>query len=1019
MKLPDFSIKNYQFILILVVLVFVVGLYSLLNMPRTEDPDLALPFYTISVVYPGTSPEDMQELVVKPIEDVLDEIDDLNQILTTIEVGLVLFNIEGRFGIDRIRKLDEITREVNAIRNQLPNDIYSLDIEQYRPEALTNIIQFALVSETASYREMNATAEVLEHQLKRIGGVRKVDIEAYPEEEIRVAADFQRMAAQNVSLDMILHALTDQNMNIPGGTMNIGSGRFGIQTSGSLNSLDEIRQIPVASGNDHVVYLDDLADIFYAHEDIRWIGRYMGQRTIYINIKRESSKNLIQVTDNIFDKLAEFQALIPSDMSLELAFEQASAVEGRINDFFLNLFQGIVLVAVVILLFLGFRSALVTGAVIPVAMIAGIGVLNAVGYGLQQISIAALVIALGLLVDNGIVVVENIVRFRKKGHSLIDAAVKGTSEVGYAIISSALTTVLVFAPLAMMQSGPGEFLRSLPVTVIIVLIFSLILAITFIPILASNLMSTRERKDSLVDKMIRHFITRYYRPSLDIALRFKGLVFSVAIILFAGSLMLFPFIGVSFFPTADKPVLLIEVDLPNGANMNETDRAVRFVENILDETPYVNNYTSNIGHGNPQIYYNRFPESYKSNHGQILVNFGNWDQDRFYATLSDLRESFERYPGARISFSELTNGPPFNAPVEIRILGEQLDSLTALSQQVEDIIRNTSGTVDVNNPLALNRTNINVDINREKASMAGLSIASVDRTIRAAMAGFPSDKAIMNDGNEYPIMVRMPFEEQTEVSDFDKIYLTSQSGDQIPLNQIANIRFGSATNSFIHHNLQRGTSVMANVKNQDRVAAITEEIISGLNDMNWPDGYSYYVAGEYESQDETFGDMTILVFIALFCIFAVLVLQFRSFLQPLIIFSAIPMAITGSFIALFITGWSFSFFAFVGFISLIGIVVNNSIILVDYANQLLRKGRSVLEAITESAETRFIPIILTTTTTIVGLLPLTLSGTSLWSPLGWTIIGGMVTSTALTLLIVPVLFLWFTSEEKKRNEAGL
>ncbi|REL32914.1 AcrB/AcrD/AcrF family protein [Rhodohalobacter sp. SW132] len=1013
MQLPEFSIKNYRFILILVVMAFVVGLFALFTMPRTEDPDMALPFYTISVVYPGTSPEDMQELVVKPIEDALDEIDDLTEILTTIEEGLAVFEVEAGFGIDRIRKLDEITREVNGIRNQLPDGIFSLDIEQFRPEALTNIIQFALVSETASYRELNATAEMLEHRLKRIDGVRNVDIEANPEEEIRVAADFQRMAAQNVSLDMILHALTDQNMNIPGGNLNIGSGTFGIQTSGSLKSLDEIRQIPVASGASHVVYLDDIADVFYAHEDIRWIARFMDQRTVYINIKRESSKNLIQITNSIFGQLEELQAAIPSDMSLEVVFEQASAVEGRINDFFLNLLQGIVLVAVIIFLFLGFRSALITGAVIPIAMIAGIGVLNFIGYGLQQISIAALVIALGLLVDNGIVVVENIVRFRKKGHTLIDAAVKGTSEVGYAIISATLTTVLVFAPLAMMQSGPGEFLRSLPVTVIIVLILSLILALTFIPLLATRLMSdSPEAKESWVDRFIRHLISRYYRPALDIALKYKGFVFSSAVILFLGSLMLFPYIGVSFFPTADKPVLLIEVDLPHGTNVEETDRAVRFVEGVLDETEFVKNYTSNIGHGNPQIYYNRFPESFKSNHGQILVNFEEWDQERFYSTLRNFRESFARYPGARISFSELTNGPPFYAPVEIRILGERLDILKDLSLKVEDLIRNTGGTIDVNNPMALNRTNINVDINREKASLAGLSIASADRTIRAAMSGFPADKAIMSDGKEYPIMVRLALDEQTAVSDFDKIYLTNQYGEQIPLNQVADIRFGSATNSFIHYNLQRGTTVSSNVTNQDRVAAITEEIIAGLNEIDWPDGYSYYVAGEYASQHETFGDMTILVFVALFGIFAVLVLQFRSFLQPLIIFSAIPMAITGSFLALFITGWSFSFFAFVGFVSLIGIVVNNSIILVDYANQLLRDGKSVLESITEAAETRFTPIILTTTTTIAGLLPLTLSGTSLWSPLGWTIIGGMITSTALTLLIVPVLFLWFTTEER-------
>lgn len=1023
MKLPAIAIRNYQFILIVVLIGCIVGIYAIQVMPRTEDPDLSLPSYTVRAVLPGTSPADMEELVVKPIEDALEDIDDIEEVITIIDEGIAIVQIEARFGLDYARKLDEISREVNAIRNQLPDNLLELNISQFKPEDVTSIMQLALVSESASYRELKLVAEDLEQAIERIPGVKKVDIEALPEEEIRISADFARMAMQGVSVDMILGALSDHNANIPGGSIKAGSRSFTVQSSGSIRSLESIKAIPLGADPSHSLTIGDIAEVFYTHEDLRWKGRYNGNRAIYLTVKREATRNMVDVSAQIMTTLNDFRQHLPNDMQLKVAFEQASAVEERINGFFSNLLQGMGLVSVVILVFLGIRSSIITVTVIPVAMIMGIGMLYFAGYGLQQISIAALVIALGLLVDNGIVVVENIVRYQKKGYSLTEAAIKGTSEVGYAIISSTVTTLLAFAPLAMIQSGPGEFLRTLPLTVIFVLVVSLALALVLIPILATRLLKPTPNSavngttpirqvPELVDQLIGSFIRRVYRPSLNTALRYRGLVFAGAITLFLSSLALFPFIGVSFFPTADKPLLLIEVDLPPGSSIDETDRAIRYVESILDTTTYVRSFTANAGHGNPQIYYNRIPEAYKPQHGQLMVNFQTWDPVQFYSTLDQFRVAFARYPGAKITFRELVNGAPFNAPVEIRILGPELVRIAALSVQVEDVIRSVNGTTDVENPLARNRTELAVELDMDKATRHGISVASFDSAVRSVVTGISTEKAVMPDGVEYALVVRRHSDDETRIRDLDHLYMPTVQGDFIPMRHIAAVRFRPSVNSFEHFNFERSSSVTANVTDVNLTTAITEEIIGKLELLTWPEGYTFYVAGEYETQQEAFGDLQNLLILAMIGVFAVLVLQFRSMLQPIIIFSAIPMAITGSFIALFLTGWSFSFFAFVGFISLIGIVVNNSIILIDYANQLRREGRSILRSIIESAETRFTPIILTTTTTVGGLLPLTLSNTGLWSPLGWTIIGGMITSTALTLLIVPILYIWFTPESK-------
>ncbi|MEL7148273.1 MAG: efflux RND transporter permease subunit, partial [Bacteroidota bacterium] len=358
----------------------------------------------------------------------------------------------------------------------------------------------------------------------------------------------------------------------------------------------------------------------------------------------------------------------------------------------------------------------------------------------------------------------------------------------------------------------------------------------------------------------------------------------------------------------------------------------------------------------------------------------------------------------------LKNGPPFEAPIEIKVIGDDLEVLKKLSYQLEDVIRTTPGTMDVDNPFRMGKTDLAVNINRDKAAMAGVSLAEIDNVLRVGVDGLTIDKVSI-DQEDYDLVLQTDYRE-ARLDRLQKLYVTNQGGDRVPLSQVAAVNFAPAISEILHFNKDRSIAVTANVVVQDAVTGITEEIIARFDEIDLPDGYELYVAGEYEGQQDSFGDLGSLLIVALIGIFAVLVLQFRSIRQPLIVFAAIPFAITGSFVALYLTGWSFSFFAFVGFNSLIGIVVNNSIILVDYANQLMRKGSSRYEAIVESARTRFMPILLTTTTTILGLVPLTFQATNLWSPLGWTIIGGMISSTFLTLLVVPVLYNWFTPMQK-------
>lgn len=1006
MKLPQLALRNYQFVLILVFVAVFIGVQSLLSMPRSEDPDLSLPTYSVVAVYPGTSPEDMEELIADPIEEAINELDDIDLIRSQIEEGLVIMQVEAEFEVDIDDKYDEIKGAVDGLRSELPEGIFSLDVNKFSPLDVL-IMQIAVTSQVPNYPAMNQVAEDLKDQLRNVDGVRNVDIAANPEEEIRISLDLGRMAALRIPMNQVIGILQGNNANIPGGDLRAGAKSFNIKTSGAYQNLDEIRNTVVSAGPGGVVRLRDIAQVDMDLDDLEWRARFNGDPAVFVNLTQKKGKNIVSVSDAVRTEVEAFKSGLPEGVELAYAFEQAPAVESRVNGFLVNLAQGILLVGVVIFLFLGFRPSLVIMTIIPISILMAVGALDFGNFAIQQISIAGLVIALGLLVDNGIVVLENIMRYRQEGHSLREAAIKGTGEVGIAIVSSTVTTLLAFFPLTQLGGGTGEFLKTLPLIVIFALLASLLLALTVTPILSGKLLGKKVRGKNWILRRIDAFIEKAYRPALAFSLRRPWIILLLALTGLGGSFALFPAVGVSFFPTADKPLLLIDIDAPKGASLDYTDDAVAYVESVVSASDYVKHYTSNIGHDNPQVYYNQIPEPYRKAHGQVVVAYQDWDPEKFYTELGRLRRTFASYPGAEINLSELKNGPPFEAPIAIKVIGQSLDTLSRYAFELANIIRETEGTFNVNNPFSLGKTDLRVDISRDKSGMAGLQLSDVDLTVRAAMTGLPVDRVSLN-GDDYDLKVRLPLADNPKISDLDRVYIASRTGAQIPLRQVASVNFERSVTRIDHYDLERAVTVTADVFDSDQTAGLTASIIERMQEIDLPNGYEFYVAGEYETQQSSFGDLGFSLGLALIGIFAVLVLQFRSLTQPLIVFSAIPFAFMGSIVFLYLTGWSFSFFAFVGFTSLVGIVVNNSIILVDYTNQLQRDGMGKRDAIAQAARTRFTPIVLTSLTTILGLLPLTLGQTSLWSPLGWTIIGGMVVSTFLVLLIVPILYQWLT-----------
>jgi len=1008
MNIPKFSIDNFQFTITAFVLLLATGIYSYLTMPRSEDPVLDIPGALVVVIYPGASPSDIESQVVDPIEEAFNEIEDIEDVKTTITDGVAFFDLDFSFDVDNDDKVDEVQSQINSIRDELPENLYKIDTEK-KSTASVPIFQLALVSEQASYRKMKEEGERVKKMIEKINGVRKVKIDAYPEQEVRVAIDPVKTGEMKISLEDIERAIQSNNANIPGGAIKISKKLFNIKTSGAYSTIEQIRNTVVGAFQGRIIYLKNIAAVYMDYEDEKYFARYNGMRSIVMTVEQKEGFNIFDIADPVKEKINNFP--LAEDIQIEYVFDQSEGVKERINTFTGNLLQGVLLVGLIIFLVLGWRSASIIMMAIPFSILIGLWVVNIFELGLQQMSITGMIVALGLLVDNSIAITENIERFLNQGYSRKEAAIQGTSQLIAPMFSATLTTILAFVPVIMMPDTTGEFIKAMPISVIATLMGSFLIAVTLTPYIASKLLKERTEgatSQSASFKLMSRFVSGPYNRVLNWAFRHKFFSLGLGIASVVIAFLLFPLVGVTFFPKAEKPQFRVIINLPNGNNLDATDEAVRYVESVLAEEEAVDYYFSNIGHGNPRIYYNTFSKNYSDTYGDIFVVLKSYSPGSFNALLEKLRTTFSSYSNARIDIREFIQGPPSEAPIAIKIYGDDLDKLQMYAGKVEQIASKHPGAINIDNPLATNSTDLFFNINRDKAMMLGVPIHVVDKTIRSFVNGNPVAQFKDTDSEEYNIVLRYDFDKKFELKDFDKISVPSVSKNFIPLRQLANIELAEAPNLISHLDNDRVASVLGDIANGYTLDGLVADLSTEMDQLEWEEGYSYEFKGDLEKREQSFGGMGIASVLALILILGVLIIQFKSFSQPLIIFSALPLAIIGSILLLLATGVSFSFTAFIGLVSLIGISINNSIVLVDFANKLREEGKTVEEAAKEAGRVRFIPIVLTTLTTILGLLPLTLSGGSMWAPMGWTIIGGLLTSTFFVLFLVPIIYLLLT-----------
>ncbi|WP_210394672.1 efflux RND transporter permease subunit [Motiliproteus sediminis] len=1000
MRLPGYALRHHHLTLLLSLILVLLGLVAFLTMPRSEDPMFDFPNVMVTLVSPGTNPADLEDLVVDPIEAELNELDDLKTIKTDIEDGMMLMEVEFLYGSDPDDKEDDVASAINRIRDRLPANISKLEVRNVSPSDV-GILQLALSHRYGDYRQLRPVAEQLEQRLERVAGVKRVDLEAMPELEVQITLDPAKLFALELELDEVLSVIQSAGHNIPGGHTTVGDQRLTVRTSGDFANLSQIEDSVIGTRNGHPLFLRDLATVTYGEGLPGYRARFAGQDAVFLNVIQRAGSNIFELTDAIDRVLADYR--LPPEITLHRITEQRDSVAERVNGFFTNLLQGLLLVALTSLLVLGRRPSVVVIAAIPVSIFIAIGWLDLSGFGLQQMSIVGLVIALGLLVDNAIVVTENILRLRNGGLDAEQAARRGSRQVATAIVSGTLTTVLAFIPMLMMQNGSGTFIRSMPVSVILTLLASLLVALTLTPLMARR-MARRSHSPTAIQRGLNHFADGPYLRSLGWSLRHPWLVIVAALLLFVAAVSLFPKIGVSLFPKAEKPMLLVNLELADGASFYRTQKIADEVAAELQQQPLVSHVAVNVGRGNPRIYYNVRPGRQKANFAQLFVTLTDADLARVEPLVEQLREQLNHYPGVEIRIKELQQGPPTEAPISVRLLGENWETLRAASLQVERLVAETTGTVNINNPIGKDQIDLRVAINRDKAALLGIPLDKIDRNARAVLVGLPLGRYRDAQGDDYAITLRSAYGQQPTLEHLQSLKLKSAAGAMVPFNQIAQVTLESNLPRLQHHNMERMARVTADVRSGFNTEQLTNRIATQLAEMPLPAGVRFALGGEQESRKESFGGMAQSLIVALLGIFTVLVVQFRSFRQPLIVLMSIPFAATGAFFGLYLSGYTFSFTAFIGLTSLVGIVVNNAIILVDSANHQRFGGASLDTAIRTSATARMTPILLTSVTTMAGLLPLTLSGSTLWTPMGIVIIAGLLLSTLVSLFLIPVLY---------------
>ena len=1033
MKLTEFSIDHAVSVYVLIIAILFGGFFAYQDMPREAAPDVAIPMVIVSTPYFGVSPADMETLVTQPMEREFQGLRDLEEMTSTSAEGVSLITLEFDPDVAIEDALQRVRSDVDRVEPDLPSDAEDPEIIEINASDWPVLV--ANISGDMDPLRLQQLAEEMEDDIESQSAVLEANIAGGIEREIEVQLHPEKLRHHNVSANQVIDAIQTENVNLPGGSIDIGSMNYIVRVAGEFVDIDPLRHIIVAEVDGEPVHLRDVADVEDTFEErdtysrlTTWQEADDGTRTprtrpnISMAVVKRAGDNIIDVAEDTKEIIAEYERRAGDQVEITIVNDMSTQIESIVHDLENNLLTGMILVFLVLFLFMGgVRNALFVAVAVPLSMLLSILILSFMGVTLNMVVLFALLLSLGMLVDNAVVVVENIYRFATTGKNLRESAIEGTTEVGWAIIAATFTTVAAFFPMLFWPGTMGEFMGYLPLTVVITLLSSLFVALVINPTLCATLMDVDDDIE-LEDESVPDLrIYRIYRAMLVWCLNRRIVVTGITVIALVGTLMAYGNLnhGVEFFPESTPEQFTVQLTMPDGTNLDYTDQVLmNMQEPIGDETDLVTAWITDTGtQGGGQI----GGGGQAAHYGQITVELKPLEEQTSSprAFMDRLREVYSRIPGTEVILDQQDMGPPTGDPISIEVAGDDLETLSAVSQSIRQQIRTIPGVTDLSDDLELTRPEIHVDIDRQRASMAGLSTNAVATTVRTAIAG--TDTSVFReDEDEYDIVVRLQEESRESPADIRQLTVVNNQGVHIPLEEVADVDVKGGSGSIRRKAQERVVTISGNVEEGYLAPVLLEQIQGELTDLDLPAGYDLSYGGEQEDMEDATDFLTRALLAAIFLIAIILVTEFNSIVQPFLILISVTLSLIGVLWSLVLTGMPFGvIMTGIGIISLSGVVVNNSIVLIDYINQLRERGYSRREALVTGGLVRFRPVALTAVTTMLGLTPIVLGisldfvnaeismgGTSveMWGPMANAVVFGLLAATILTLIVVPVMY---------------
>ena len=1011
------ALKRPSTVAVLLLFIILAGASAYMELPREETPDITIPYIFVTTTYEGVAPEDMEKLVTIPIERKLTGITGVKEITSTSNDGNSMIKVEFDPDVDIDDALQKVKDKVDEAKPDLPDEMPDDPVVSEVNFSDRPIINLVL-SGPFSLKRLKVFGERFEDRIESVPGVLDVDIVGGLEREIHVEFDPERVAFYDLPFDSLLDSVEQSNVNLPGGSMDIGSARYQVRVPEDFQSPDEIRSIVAFVRDGKPIYLRDVAAITDSSADAETRSRLDGQQSVTIQVTKRTGENIIEITDAVKLIVDEMRDEMPPSLTVTVTSDSSEDIRTMVADLENNIMTGLVLVLAVVLTFIGGRSAVFVALSIPISMLITFSLLSAFGITLNMVVLFSLILALGMLVDNGIVVVENVYRHMQEGKSRQEAALAATDEVAWPVITSTLTTVGAFIPLIFWPGIMGEFMAFLPKTVIMALMGSLFVALVINPVLSARWQTAgpppaNGGRRTLVDRLMDPLLA-VYKVLLRWSLRHRFVVLALAFAMLVASLAAYAAWGkgMEFMPQTDPSRAVVKIKAPVGTNLDASDAIVRRVEAVVAEYPDIKHTIATPGSSGSQS------ES-GTHYSSVTLDFVDFHQRSMASSdlVDVLRKRLQSIPGAEIRVEEEQSGPPTGDPVNLEIQGDDLAVLGELAARARTIMREAPGLVDLKDDYVKAKPEIKVRVDKEKAALLGLDTYTVAQTVKAAING--ATVGTYREGkDEYDIVARLPEALRHSVSSIEHLTVSGTDGRPIPLTSVASVELGNGLGGINHIDQKRVVTVSADVSG--RLANdVIQDIRQRLSGVTLPRGYSWSFTGEQEDQSEAMDFLSKAFVACLFIIFLVLVTQFNSVVTPLIILTSVLLSLMGVFLGLLVTGTAFGIIMTgVGVISLAGVVVNNAIVLIDYFEQLKARGMEVGEALVQAGLTRLRPVLLTAVTTILGMLPMA-TGVSFnflelqwevggessqwWGSMAVAVIFGLAVATLLTLLVVPVM----------------